>query len=305
MYGKLFQSTFAGSMMAAGAEVFAVWAYVIAHTNKTSRVELNPRLLAAVIGSTPDRMQAAIDALCQPDSQSRSKDADGRRLVREGQYQFWVVNHSHYRNIRNEEERREYNRQKKREERARKAQDVKRDVNDMSAVSAHTEADTEEEANTEFNPPNPPASGREPPPEPPPATSRRKKPLTTAAEVPLPDWLDRDLWDTWHSTPKRRRATPSQRQLAIAKLTQWRADGLDWRQALESAALAGWQGLFKPEPARNGNGTGAQRESFRERDLRMARERFEEAAGRRPQSGAQIIDITPGAPDAPSLEYGS
>ena len=156
----------------------------------------------------------------------------------------------------------------------------------------------------EFNPPNPPASGREPPPEPPAASRRKKQPAATA-EVPLPDWLDRDLWDTWHSTPKRRRATPSQRQLAIAKLTQWRADGLDWRQALESAALAGWQGLFKPEPARNGNGTGAQRESFRERDLRMARERFEEAAGRRPQQSAQIIDITPGAPGAPSLEFGS
>ena len=66
MYGKFFKSAFSGSLMASGPEVFSVWAYVIAHTVE-SRVELNPRLLAAVIGSTPDRMEKAIETLCSPD----------------------------------------------------------------------------------------------------------------------------------------------------------------------------------------------------------------------------------------------
>lgn len=63
----------------------------------------------------------------------------------------------------------------------------------------------------------------------------------------LPDWMDRELWDTWHSCAKRRNATTLQKQLAVKKLAQWRDEGIDWRQALESAALGGWQGLFKPD----------------------------------------------------------
>lgn len=149
MYGKYFASTFTGSMMASGPEVFAVWGYVIAHSVK-SQVELNPRFLAAVIGSSTEKMREAIDKLCATDAESRSKDEDGRRLVREGEYQYRVVNHVKYRNIRDEDGRREYNRDKKREERARKAVStaVKQPVNDISRLSiesAHTEAEEDTE----------------------------------------------------------------------------------------------------------------------------------------------------------------
>lgn len=136
MFGKFFASTFTGSMMASGADIFAVWAYVIANAYG-SRVELNPRLLAAIIGATPERMSVAIDALCATDPDSRSKDNEGRRLVKEGEYQYLVVNHEKYRRIRNEEDRKEYNRDAKRRERARSSQTmsngVSMTVNDCQA----------------------------------------------------------------------------------------------------------------------------------------------------------------------------
>lgn len=125
MYGKFFDTTFTGSMMAAGADVFAVWGYVIANTVK-SHVELNPRLLAAVIGATPDRMQKAIDYLCAPDPQSRNEAHDGRRLVQDGQFQYFVPSHDKYRAILDAEDRREYNRAAKRKSREK----VKRNVID-------------------------------------------------------------------------------------------------------------------------------------------------------------------------------
>lgn len=151
MFGKFFASAFTGSMMASGPEVFAVWGYVIANTIDSS-VELNPRLLAALIGSTPDRMQEAIDTLCLPDQHSRSKNDDGRRLIREGAFQYRVTNHAKYRNIRDEEGRREYNRIKQQEHRAKKAV-VKQPVIDsqsQSSKSANTEA--EEETEKEISP---------------------------------------------------------------------------------------------------------------------------------------------------------
>ena len=118
MYGKLFASTYTGSMAGNGAVVFAVWGYVIANTY-SSRIELNPMILSAIIGEPQDRIASAIDLLCAPDERSRSKENDGRRLIREGEFQYFVPSHERYRSIRNEDERREYNRQKKAESRDR------------------------------------------------------------------------------------------------------------------------------------------------------------------------------------------
>jgi hypothetical protein len=145
MFGKFFASTFTGSMMGAGPNVIAVWAYAIAHAVK-GQVELNPRFLAAVIGTDESSIAAAIEHLCAPDPRSRSKEHEGRRLIREGEFQYFMPTHEKYRDIRNEDERRAYNRLKQREHRAK--QRVKASVNDsqrQSRVSANTEAETESE----------------------------------------------------------------------------------------------------------------------------------------------------------------
>lgn len=136
MFGKFFASTFTGSMFGAGSDVFAVWGYVIANTFD-STVELNPIMVAAILGTTPAKVTEAIEFLCRPDPASRNKDQDGRRLIHENAFQYHVVSHELYRAIRNEEDRRAYNREKQRESRARrKSKDgVKRDVNDSQSRS--------------------------------------------------------------------------------------------------------------------------------------------------------------------------
>ena len=119
MYGKLFASTYTGSMVGSGTDVFAVWGYVVANAVK-SQVEMNPDILAVTFGCTRERVEAAIERLCDADPRSRSKISDGRRLVREGQFAYRVVNHATYNGIRNEADRREYNRIKQAQSRARK-----------------------------------------------------------------------------------------------------------------------------------------------------------------------------------------
>lgn len=119
IYGKFFSSTFTGSMYGAGATVFAVWGYVIANT-VNSNVELNPKMLSATLGATETEVANAIFYLCQPDPGSRNKDRDGRRLIKEGEYQYHVVTHAYYRQMKNEDEKREYNRIKQQESRAKR-----------------------------------------------------------------------------------------------------------------------------------------------------------------------------------------
>lgn len=118
MYGKHFESMYEGSMYGAGIAVFAVWGYVIAHT-KNSRVEINPRVLANTLGATAKEIEGALAVLMAPDAESRHKEHDGRRLLREGQFQYLVPSWSVYQQIRNEAERREYNRLKQAEHRAK------------------------------------------------------------------------------------------------------------------------------------------------------------------------------------------
>jgi hypothetical protein len=103
--------------------MFAVWGYVIAHMKPDAevgaQVELNPKLLSAILGEDERVVQGVIDRLCEPDEISTSKAEEGRRLVRLGQFAYRVVNGAHYMAIRNEDERREYFRIHKRKERAR------------------------------------------------------------------------------------------------------------------------------------------------------------------------------------------
>ena len=117
MYGKLFSQTFSGSMVGKGSTVFAIWAYVVAHTKPPGIVELNPVLIAAQIGTTAADVESAIEYLCAADPNSRTPDHEGRRMIREGQYQYSVPNYMRYRGLRNEEERREQDRERKRRSR--------------------------------------------------------------------------------------------------------------------------------------------------------------------------------------------
>lgn len=114
MFGKAFSSMYSGSMVGSGAVAFAVWGYVIANARPDRKlggyVELNPTLLSAIIGEPVARIEEAIHNFCRPDARSRTKTRDGRRLIRQGEFAYQVVNFQKYRDIRNEEARREQNR---------------------------------------------------------------------------------------------------------------------------------------------------------------------------------------------------
>jgi hypothetical protein len=79
-------------------------------------------------------------------------------------------------------------------------------------------------------------------------------PRKRAAPFPVPDWINLEHWDAWHSCSKRRNATDKQKQLAVDKLAAWKAEGIDYAAALENAAIGGWQGLFKPDEQKSSGG---------------------------------------------------
>lgn len=130
----------------------AVWAYVIAKTRK-SVVELHPTVMATIIGCTESEIRDAIEVLCAPDAASTNPEHEGRRLLKRGPFEYFVVSWEHYNSIRNEEERRIYNREKQKEHRAKVKKSLTViDKSNESAMSANADADSEASSETDSKP---------------------------------------------------------------------------------------------------------------------------------------------------------
>ena len=131
MYGKHFSSMYEGSMIGAGAHVFAVWGYCIANADPDLHtVRLNPKLLAIILGEDEGQIISAIEFLAQADPNSCCPDYDGARLLNTSGFEYLVVSHAQYRDIKNSSDRREYMRKYMREYRGKKP-----DVNSCKDVN--------------------------------------------------------------------------------------------------------------------------------------------------------------------------
>jgi len=153
MYGKIFERMFTGTMYGSGPVVFAVWAYVIANARPPGVVSLNQKMLAATIGCSTEEIRDAIGFLTRPDDESATKEENGRRLVHIESLDYHVVSWQKYRDMRDEEERREYQRKwvaAKRAEARKSVDKVSRqestEVDGRQMATKSTKAEAEAEA---------------------------------------------------------------------------------------------------------------------------------------------------------------
>jgi hypothetical protein len=102
MWGKAFRSLYTGSMINSAPENFLVWNYIIANTDlKSHLIELNPKILAFIFNVEVEKIEKAIDYLSSPDLSSRSKDYEGRRIIKTEHcngLQWFVTGHERYQN---------------------------------------------------------------------------------------------------------------------------------------------------------------------------------------------------------------
>jgi hypothetical protein len=235
-WGKMYEKTFSGSMYGAGPTVFAVWSYAIAHMRPPcGMVELNPPLLAGILGCRPEDIEAALAVLCSPDPNTRSPAEDGKRLVQTGAFEYRAVNFSIYRAGRQPEERKAQNRESQARFRASNPANKPR--------SAQAEAEAEAEAEAILS-------------------SSKRVARKRAPAIEKPSDVDQQVWDDWLALRKSKRAPVTQTAINGARSEAAKA-GMTFEGFLRVWCRRGSQGLeaawLKPEEraAQTANTSGA------------------------------------------------
>ncbi len=139
-FTKLFASIVTSSLWCEDHVTVRVWIAMLATANKDGVVEGSVPGFAHLARVSTAELQAVLANLMAPDEWSRTKEHEGRR-IEEVEGGWRILNYPKYRNARDLDERREYERDRKRRQR-----DVSRGVPSGLAHSAHAEAEAEAEA---------------------------------------------------------------------------------------------------------------------------------------------------------------
>jgi hypothetical protein len=117
----MFKSIFDGSLYGQ-FEPTVVFMAMLVIAEREGIVDMTRQAIAARCGFPLEIVERGISELEKPDPQSRTPDEDGRRIIRLEDTRDWgwrITNYEKYEKIRSAEERREYFRLKKREQRAK------------------------------------------------------------------------------------------------------------------------------------------------------------------------------------------
>ena len=155
MYGKMYRQMYHGTLATTGPwQALVTFQQFIVLADNEGVVDMTPESISRETTIPLEIIRTGISALEQPDPDSRSPDEEGRRIVLLSESRKWgwrIVNYVHYRNLKREEDRREYHRKywHKRKAKLNSTQPL----NQNQPIS-DTEADTVESLPSSPNPDN-------------------------------------------------------------------------------------------------------------------------------------------------------
>lgn len=135
MYAKVFRSIFDGSLYG-NFEATVTFMAMLVVADRNGIVDMTATKLASTCGYPLDVVQKGIALLEQPDPLSRTPDEEGRRIkvIHSAGWGWEIVNFKKYLDMKTAEERREYFRVKKQEQRERDGQKCQNLSLDVSSV---------------------------------------------------------------------------------------------------------------------------------------------------------------------------
>ena len=150
MYVKIHEQIFSSSIMEENVETRYIWFCLLTLADKEGFIDMTVPAIARRINISDITVASAIDKFMKPDPSSRTATADGRRLEKVRESFGWkIINYIYYRDLRNEQSRREYMK-----EYMKNRRDVNKNVNasvnckQRLAVLANTDTDTDTDTDT-------------------------------------------------------------------------------------------------------------------------------------------------------------
>lgn len=110
MYARIFQSIYDGTLVE-DWRALVTFQQMLVLCDADGVVDMTPRAISRRTGIPIEHIEAGIRVLESPDPTSRTPNEDGRRILRIDPHRDWgwrLVNHQKYKDIRTEEDRREY-----------------------------------------------------------------------------------------------------------------------------------------------------------------------------------------------------
>lgn len=225
-YTPVFQSIYSGSLFGQWPAA-AVMASILPLCDSQGRIDLHPKAIAAMTGWPQALLEQGLAQLMEPDHDSRTQAADGRRLIPLDPERPWgwlVVNFTAYR------------------EKARLMAKSAREV----ASGANKQRMT--------------AGDRRRPPETASQTQTQTQTQTSKKEEPAPPGLDREAWGIWVAYRSEIKKPIRPCSVAAAQ-RRMAAMGKDQMAAVENSIANSWQGLFPPKEPDNGSRRATPRKS--------------------------------------------
>ena len=225
MYGKIFKQIYKGTLAMVGPwQALVTFQQMIILADQDGVVDMTPDALSRETTIPLDIITKGLEALSQPDPESRTPDEEGRRIVLLSDSRSWgwrIVNYDHYRKLQTDEERRAYHRRYYREKRSKSA--TKGNLNNSQTDS----------------------------------TDSRQVEVEANIEVEVPEGLNQSAWNDYLAHRKELRAkrlTPRGLQMAMKKLAA--IPFADQQTVVDTSISNGWVGLFPEklnEKAKSGN----------------------------------------------------
>ena len=225
VYGKLFEQMYDGTLATKGPwQALVTFQQIIILADRNGEVDMTPEAIARRTTIPLEIIYEGLQALQQPDSESRSPALEGRRIVPLSEDRAWgwrIVNYLHYRRIRSQEERREYMRSYQQKRREAVKQNVNKSTggkqNQPIAVSSKQYA-------------------------------VKNKPLV--APLALPGWLNAETWNAYVTIRPARARNRESLKAALGKLEKFREQGFDPNEIVATSLANGWQLLKEPDAKR-------------------------------------------------------
>ncbi len=256
-FTKLFNSILDSTVWCESNETRILWFTLLAMSDKDGVISAAVPGLANRARLTMEQTLDGLEKFMGPDKYSRTPDFEGRRIEPvDGGWR--LLNHAKYRRLLSADERREYFRLKKREQRAKTdgksltANDqpanivkdmstMSTNVKDMSSESTHTEAEAEAEAEKRKQKTTLVAAQRE-------KVASLPKKETTTAEIPIALRTPRfeAAWAEWNAYRKERRIAaykPIGARKQLEKLVELGEDRAV--AAIEFSIRQGYQGIYE------------------------------------------------------------